>query len=134
MESLHVNATQIRNKWDWRKSSAQSERRDICGIVMRNIPDLLSDAKTLYERRFGMPFNGPVIPFGAMVEYHPISAKDTSRLHQFGPKVLPGIFLGYVFFAVRIWKGDIMVADIVKNWRRWKHQKCMPEGSMQRKC
>ena len=57
-----------------------------------------------------MPFNGPVIPFGAMVEYHPISAKDISRLHQFGPKVLPSIFLGYALYA--IWKGYIMVADI----------------------
>ena len=38
-----------------------------------------------------MPFNRPVIPFGAIVEYHPISAIDQSRLHQFGPKVLPGI-------------------------------------------
>ena len=43
-----------------------------------------------------MPNNGPVIPFGAVVEYHPISAKDTARVHQFGPKVLPSIFLGYV--------------------------------------
>ena len=33
------------------------------------------------------PFNGPVIPFGAMFEYHPISAKDLSGLHQFGVKV-----------------------------------------------
>ena len=50
---------------------------------------------------------------GAMVEYHPISAKDLSRLHQFGKKkVLPGIFLGYALHAGRIWKGDIMVADI----------------------
>ena len=47
-----------------------------------------------------------------MVEYHPMSAKDLSRLHQFGSKVLPGIFLGYVLFAGRIWKGDIMIADI----------------------
>ena len=46
-----------------------------------------------------MPFNGLVIPFGAMVEYHPISAKHISRLHQFGPKVLPSIFLGYVLYA-----------------------------------
>ena len=51
-------------------------------------------------------------PSGAMVEYHPISAKDLSRLHQFGPKVLPGIFLGYALHAVRVWKGDILVADI----------------------
>ena len=27
-----------------------------------------------------MPFNGTVIAFGALVEYHPISAKDISRL------------------------------------------------------
>ena len=59
-----------------------------------------------------MPLNGPVIPFGAMVGYHPISAKDHSRLHQFGAKVLPGIFLGYVLYAGGIWKGDILVADI----------------------
>ena len=68
---------------------------------------LLSDGKTPYERRFGMPFNGPVTPFGAMVEHHPISAKDQSRLHQFGAKVLPRKFLGYAFYAGRIWKGDI---------------------------
>ena len=49
--------------------------------------DLLSDGKTPNERRFGMPFNGPVIPFGATVEYHPISAKDQSGLHQFGARV-----------------------------------------------
>ena len=81
-------------------------------LYFRNIQDLVSDGKSSYERRFGMPFNGPLIPFGAMVEYHPISAKDISRLHQVGPKVLPGICLGYVLYAVRIWKGDIMVADI----------------------
>ena len=55
-----------------------------CHTYLRNIQDLLSDGKTPHERRFGMPFNGPVIPFGAMVEYHPISAKDKSRLHHFG--------------------------------------------------
>ena len=47
----------------------------------------------------GKPLNGPVIPFGAVVECHPISAKDLWRNHQFGPKVLPGIFLGYVLYA-----------------------------------
>ena len=47
-----------------------------------------------------------------MVDYHPISAKDKSRLHHFGSEVLPGIFLGYAEKAEGIWKGDIMVADI----------------------
>ena len=31
---------------------------------LRNIQDLLSGAKTPHERRFGIPFNGPIIPFG----------------------------------------------------------------------
>ena len=52
-----------------------------------------------------------MIPFGSM-EYHPISVKDQSRLHQFGKKVLPGIFIGYMLYAERIWKGDILVADV----------------------
>ena len=47
-----------------------------------------------------------------MVEYHPISAKDLSRLHQFGAKVFPGIFLGSALYAGGVWKGDTMVADI----------------------
>ena len=38
------------------------------------------------------------------VEYHPITAKDQSRIHQFGKKVLPGLFLGYALYAGRIWK------------------------------
>ena len=68
--------------------------------------------ETPHDRRFVVPFNGPVIPFGAMVEYHPIYAEDQSRLHQFGPKVLPGVFLGYALRAVGICKGDTLVADI----------------------
>ena len=83
-----------------------------CYCYLRNIQDLLSDGNTPYERRFGMPFTGPVIPFGSMVEYHPISAKDLSRLHQCGPKVLPDIFIVYVLYAGGIWNGDILVADI----------------------
>ena len=83
-----------------------------CHNYLRHVQDLSSDGKTLSERRFGNPLNGPVIPFGAMVEYHIFSAKDLSRLHQFGAKVLPSIFLGYALYAVGFWKGDIMFADI----------------------
>ena len=64
------------------------------------------------------PLNGPVIPFGATAEDHPFSAKDLSRQHQFGPKVLPDVFLAYVVYAERIWKGDIMVADLEELERR----------------
>ena len=83
-----------------------------CDTYLRNIQDLLSDGKTPYERRFGEPFKGPIIPFGSLVEYHPITANDQSRIHQFGKKVLPGLFLGYALYAGGVWKGDMMVADI----------------------
>ena len=62
-----------------------------CHTYLRNVTDLLSDGKT--------PFEGPVIPFGSLVEYHPITAKDQSRIHQFGKKVFPGLFLGCALHA-----------------------------------
>ena len=83
-----------------------------CKNYVRNVTDLLSDWKTPYERRSGKPFKGPIIPFGSLVESYPISAKDQSRIHQFGKKVLPGLFLGYALYAGGTWKGDILVADI----------------------
>ena len=83
-----------------------------CYTYLRNVTDLLSDGKTPYERRFGQPFKGPIIPFGSLVEYYPITAKDQSRIHQFGKKVLPGLFLGYALYAGRIWKGDVLIADL----------------------
>ena len=58
-----------------------------CYTYLRNVQDLLSDGKTPYERRFVEPFKGPIIPFGSLVEYYRISAKDQSRIHQFGKKV-----------------------------------------------
>ena len=70
-----------------------------CYTYLRNVTDLFSDGKTPYERRFGQPFGRPVIPFGSLVEYYPITAKDQYRIHQFGKKVLPGLFLGYALYA-----------------------------------
>ena len=70
-----------------------------CNCHLRNNQDLLSDGKTPYERRFGKPFNAPVMLFGAMVEYRPISSKDQSRQHQFGAQILPGKFFGYALYA-----------------------------------
>ena len=69
------------------------------GRIPWNVTAICETFKIL--RRSEIPFNGQSIPFGAMVEYHPVSSKDQSRIHQFGKKVLPGI-----------WKVDIMVADI----------------------
>ena len=83
-----------------------------CYTYLRNVTDLLFDGKTLHERRFGQTFKGSNIPFGSLVEYHPITAKDQSRIHQFGKKVLLGLFLGYALYAGRIKKGDVLIADL----------------------
>ena len=83
-----------------------------CCTNLRNIQDLLSDGKTPYERRFGEPFKRTNYPFGSLVEYHPISAKEQSRIHQLGKKILPGLFLGYALYTGGIWKGDVLVADL----------------------
>ena len=83
-----------------------------CYTYLRNVADLFSDGKTPYERRFGQPFERPVIPFGSLDECHFMTAKDQSRIHQFGKKVLPGLFLGYALYAGGSWKGDVLIAAL----------------------
>ena len=47
-----------------------------CKTYLRNVTELLSDGNTPNERRLGQPLQGPIIPFGSLVEYHTITAKD----------------------------------------------------------
>ena len=55
-----------------------------------------------------------------MVEYHPVSAKDQSRLHQFGTKVLPGFFFFSAMYWMREESGkETLWSQTLKNWRRW---------------
>ena len=90
-----------------------------CGLVLWNAFAICEISKTSwktvktpYERGLGESFRGPTIPFGAMVEYYPISTRDQSRLHQVAKKVLLGIFLGYALIVGGLWKRDILIADI----------------------
>ena len=85
-----------------------------------------------YEKRFGKPFKGPIIPFGSLVEYYPISAKDQSRIHQCGKKVLPGLFLGYALYAGEFGRVTNWLQTL-RIWKRWTHQKSTLKDSMQRK-
>ena len=83
-----------------------------CYTYLRNVTDLLSDGKTPNERRFGQPFKGPIFPVCSLVEYHPITAKDQTTIHQFGKKVFLGLFFGYALYAGGNWKGDVLLADL----------------------
>ena len=150
LESLHVHTTQIRNKWDCWESSAQSKGRHLCCMFqsglneswwthsmecytcLRNVTDLLSDGKTPYERRFGQPFKGLIIPCGSLVEYHPITAKDQWRTHQFGKKVLPGLFLGYALSAGEFGRVTNW-SQTLRSWKRWTHRKSTRKDSMRKR-
>ena len=74
--------------------------------------DLLADGKTLCGRRFGESVKRPIIPFGAMVDFYPIAARDQARLYQFGKTGLLVIFLENALIAGGIWNGDIQITDI----------------------
>ena len=53
-----------------------------------------------------------MIPCGSLVEYYPVTAKDQSRIHQFGKKVLPGFVPRIRSLRGGIWKGDVLIADL----------------------
>ena len=68
-------------------------------LLSAKCPRLPGRWETPHERRFGEPFKGPIIPFGAMVEYHPSSPKDQAKIHQLGKKVIPAFFFGCELIA-----------------------------------
>ena len=78
---------------------------------LRNIVDILKDRSTAYKMRYGIDFQGPVVPFGAQIKYNPISQKDKERVHKFGDKTLSGVFIGYAQQAGGGWSGDLIIAD-----------------------
>ena len=58
--------------------------------------------KLFTKKRFGAPLRGPVVRFGAMVDY---PTRDQSRLHQFGKNAFLGLLFGYALIAARRVKG-----------------------------
>ena len=103
-----------------------------CYTYLRNVTDLSSDGKTPYKRRFGQPLKGPIDPFGSLVEYHPITAKDQSRIHQFGKKSSLDCSSGYALYAGWIWKVTYW-SQTLRSWRRWTHRKSTRKDSMRKR-
>ena len=83
----------------------------LCYWFLRCIVDITTHEKTAYEVRFGEPFRGPVIPFGAHVSYNPQSPDDKARLHQMAEKTLQGIFAGYKQQAGGGFSGELIILD-----------------------
>ena len=102
-----TSSTLLQSGWD----EAWWPYAMVCYCFLRNIIDILADGKTAYYHRFGINFPGPKIPFGCEVKYKPSSPADEDKVHKFGDKMLPGIFLGYDQQAGGGWSGDLLLAD-----------------------
>ena len=105
-----------------------------CYTFLRNIQDLLSDGKTPLERRFGVPFNGRVIPCGAMVEYINLFLLKTYR-----------DCINSVQKSCQVCSLDMRCtreetgketswSQTLRNWNRWTHLKSVQKDLLQRKC
>ena len=103
-----------------------------CYTYLRNVTDLLSEGKTPYESRLGNHLMDRLFHLVHWLSITQETAKDQSRIHQFGKKVLPGLFLGYALYAGGIWKGDVLVADL-EELETMTHLKSTRKDSMQRK-
>ena len=112
---------------EWRADSME------CYCYLRNIQDLLSDGKTPYERRFGMPFNGPVNRLEQWSNITLFLRKtnlDCISLEQKSCQV----YFSVMHFSRRESGKETLWSQTLKNWWRWTQQNSTPEGSMQRKC
>ena len=79
-------------------------------------------------------FKGPILPFGSLVKYHPVSTKDQSRIHKFCKTVLSDIFIGYVLYAEGMWMDRKHYG--CGSWgagKSWTHQKCTRKDSMRKR-
>ena len=83
-----------------------------CHCSLRNIQGLLADGELFGKDDSGEPFEGPITPLGAVVEYHPISIEGPVKAPTNLVKTCQGYFSDTHWLRWRLWKGDIMVADI----------------------
>ena len=98
-----------------------------CYTYLRNVTDLLSDGKTPYERRFGQPFKGPIIPYGSLVEYHPITAKRTSQ-ESINLERKSYLDCSSDTHCTRGEFGRVTYwSQTLRSWRRWTHRKSTQE-------
>ena len=103
-----------------------------CCTYLRNIQDLMSDGKTPCERRFGVPFHGPVIWGDGRIS--PYSLVKTCR------DCINSVLKFYLDCSLemrctREESGhETSWSQTLRHWKRWTHLKSMQKDSMQRKC
>ena len=72
----------------------------------------MSDGKIPYERRFGQPFKGPIIPFGSFVEYHPILRRISHESINLERKFYLDCSSGTLCTREEFGRVDVLIADL----------------------
>ena len=83
-----------------------------CFTNLRIVADLLFDGKTPYERRFGQPFKGPIIPFCSLVEYHPKLRRTSQESVNLERKSYLDCSSDTHRTRGEFGKGDVLIADL----------------------
>ena len=111
LEGTRVNLLQAGlNHWHWPQAS-----RYWC--FMQNVIATGGD-KSPWELRFGSKFDGPLIPFGCLVDYWNGPRKKNKEGRRFDPTSSPGLFLGYAIHPEFMWRKEFMVVpteDLIEN-------------------
>ena len=103
LEGTRVNLLQAGlNHWHWPHAA-----RHWC--FMQNVI-ANGDEPTPWELRFGSKFDGPMIPFGCLVDYWNGPRKKNKEGLRFEPTSSPGLFLGYAIHPEFSWRKEFMVA------------------------
>ena len=85
-----------------------------------------------YERRFGQPFKGPIIPFGTLVEYYTIFAKDSQESISLERKSYLDCSSDTLWTRVEFGRVTYWLQTL-RSWRRWTHRKPTRKDSMRKK-
>eukprot|EP00435_Cladocopium_sp_Y103_P006156 s2440_g2.t1 len=103
LEGTRVNLLQAGlNHWHWPHAA-----RHWC--FMQNVV-ARGGGPTPWELRFGSKFEGPLFPFGCLVDYWNGPRKKNKEGLRFDPTSSPALFLGYAIHPEFSWRNEFMVA------------------------
>ena len=80
--------------------------------IALNVTKRLDDGVVPWEARYGEPFTGMIIPFGAKVLFWNNPKQGTPPTTKFGPTGVEGIFLGYHIQPGFIWREEYLVTPV----------------------
>ena len=96
LESRQVDLIPIRNQWNCAKHGPWTKKKVPLLFCFSPVSqDKLADRKSPHERRYGTPFDGPVMPLWTDFFKKQSPRKTNVVFINLAQQVLPGMFTGY---------------------------------------